>query len=578
MISWIEQGPSSASVGEEFTSSLSFETGETQIRITEDTTILAGLASTNSRSEFGSTATQSSREHFENFSTENFGETSQTSSASSSISQTSVSPSTDSLHGETSYSTGSSTFSGYTEATVGSTLVVDSFGSTATFGTTSNVSDFASFTGESGITATGHTNVTDPITSFSHSTTTSGIIFSSTLSTVSSTTSTTSAGTVESWQTTSSITTTFNFISWTESEGTFSEWTTDSTNTGSVSETFVTSTSYTRSWHWDTVSTTDGGGTVSTSVTSSVETSSISVVDDAPRELGFFAKTVYLPSPCNQLYTAGPIGGIQDFCNAYGSVDSTTLIPELSFTSTTSGDSAEDSSSSETETTALGFTTQESTKSLSDTASGLTQSSYEFSTFALPQPITSIFSAIFDPDLAAGYQPWTAMDTTDKVYSSYTIHIATSVTGTDEAASRKLGLTFNRHGVTQIVPISSNDTLQMQTSLSASITSYIANGGFGGTTGNNSWVADPGVYSVSQYSIDTDGDRVSYTYVTTFEDATTVTFPEGDLWTASVYSSTVLNDTSIETIYSVYSSSSSFTSIVGVLVTEINCAENTDRS
>jgi len=372
---------------------------------------------------------------------------------------------------------------------------------------------------------------------------------SSTVLSIGSTSSSTSFGESISqhWQTTVATTYEYDFTTWTTDTRAATEWTTtEGTKTfasdgGTYSETFETVTSGTyvqTDWHVSlTTATTDTGGGMETTmvpITSSTGLGTTDVIFSGSFYPGFAENTVYIADKCNQLYTAGPLTGIGDWCEVFSTVSRITVKPVMA--TGTSSISGSDSGSSTTQTVSTGTgagglvfgQTTQITQAFSSSNS-IHQSTYSLVSYSVsnaPATIDPQFEVRIPMNLS-GWQPVSGMQLSDNVYSTYTIHVDTRVTDTDEIARRKIGATYQRLEVSQVGTLFSGDTLSMQTLNAPQTSTYKAYGGYGRAEGSNTVWFSAGVFSITQYLT---SPQTSTTYTTKFSSTHTSEIPRGELW------------------------------------------------
>jgi hypothetical protein len=232
------------------------------------------------------------------------------------------------------------------------------------------------------------------------------------------------------------------------------------------------------------------------------------VQDGEAREIGYADKTFFSAGPCMRLYVSPGIAenGVSALCEVFHSVDGVLQTAASFRSSTTTFDDGAGRSS--------------------------TLYSYETVTHSggnrAPTPQVGVVDWR-SPSLFPGCRPYSALEVTDAIYSSYSIAVAPTVTATAEHTRRASGRTFvGPPGVTQVVTWNSADTLVMESLITDSTASggALGGGGFPPAQGNMSATFYPGVFLLTTYA-DTGG---SFTTRLTFTDSTTTSWSRGEEW------------------------------------------------
>jgi hypothetical protein len=214
--------------------------------------------------------------------------------------------------------------------------------------------------------------------------------------------------------------------------------------------------------------------------------------------------TRIMANVCHALWTAGPIFGTERSCDIFaedaGPIEFSPFYTQLSITDAGANDS---------------FTFWFFVESF--------QTGVDY-----PVPYGEFKNIGFQaPGFVSGYRPWSAVQSDKAIYSSYSIDLPFTVSGTDFFI-RQIGTTFDKGRITDVLTLNSEDTLVMMSEVTSSTdTIGAAAGGFPGRAGQITMVQNQGVYSITEYNVA--GDISVYeTTVTPSESSTTI--PEGNVY------------------------------------------------
>lgn len=234
---------------------------------------------------------------------------------------------------------------------------------------------------------------------------------------------------------------------------------------------------------------------------------------------GFFQRTVSAPDLCNTLWVAtAPLYGISPLCEAFETSES--FASDVDPFETTESSSADTASGEGFTEYGYRFKSDTDTETADDSA---TQG---------PMPLLGTY-VIQTPAAIAGFQPYTALGISDPLYAAYTIHVATTVTDTLEAAARAEGATYLRGAITQVAPRNTADTLAMGAEIGGVTTvseDVPHGGGYGVAPGDNTLRLFPGIYQLTEY--DTAGG--SRTARSSIADSTSFTFARGNVYAVEI--------------------------------------------